>query len=1407
MTTTTNWIQPHEPWKDAPSYWAADILTSTEANGALGHKEEVLVLKAQEEPARLTPASERPQLDLDEDEKTGQTKGQHLAEIMRNFSTSKQKEKESNIEWYFPPSETLNKYFNNLRSITSTISFKKRLLDSIIDPFSLNKEDKQNGPENKYFNEKPDQSEQANRERETGPSNDRTFDFQREVDPALPLKFDWRVQPEKPETIYLEIETLTKGWISQLGETIETHRGTNQTLPGNSEQFFTTIDSLNNTVWETSDYSKGATTTSAMQFVNDIGTNLLGISKFFYPYSEHKVETRAGGTPQFAHSNGFFTGSAEIDNAGSIDIKEIETDPYGTQVKDEFILSTGNEKDFTAERPTLVGEAQLGQTIRIDDANLDRSYRTSERGPTKNYTWEISNDKGKTWAALNNNDANDGNKYLTLTSQSVGKKIRGVINYRDEDGNHQIDVTDPTFVKAHPMVWGNSLYTLVDGPSWIEAENNSVKLGGHLITINDSNENKFAATLIEGFQKNQLENQLLENKEDYLFSHDKPLRWDIPETIGASAWIGLSGAARSKDYFVFDWEEDKWSSGQNSDFRANQSIFPLSYAIQDKGPRWSQDYYYSIISGNEYDRFNWTKSDPIGGNSSINPYVSDKGIAEIPFIRRGDSAYVIVEGSTRKEAEASAQALGGHLAAFENGREEQWIIESLLNDHSINHIGRTYRHKKEESWLEPYKEVFGHSIWPTIAQTIKDNIEIHLSPFNHIFSKHPLFEFWNLETGLWPGRAIVEIPLPSNNSPSGKPLLTGDFKTGETISIEIKEIEDGDNFELWIPTFEYSWEVSDDDGATWSALTSNDAVDGDDSFTITGTEAGKHIRSMVRYLDGYGTRETIVSSPQLIEINENGEVPIDAQEISLNRPELISLRSGYKTTTAITYNVAETNNQLTGISASLYFNSTQISIDFSEDPYQPSLLGYDIAADTTDGDSDPATDSVLALTYTDFMGNFPGEDVTLPLTLAELSLTPTANYSGTTLNLTGTGATDFKVIGDRLTLEYDATPVVAQPIDDQVVDALSDWSYRLPANLFFDPDSELTLSLQSDLPSWLSYDPNTTTFSGTPTSSVDSVSIDLSAADDLGHVSTALNLKIRDVQVIEAQSNTVDYQAGESLALPLSFNATDGQASTGLAFQLHYDSSLFTFTSIDSPISGMTIFEYDTSPDLEDADKNQDTDTVLNVTIASFDGSLSAGTPIGNFNFEVADLPPADPDQPDPITGVRPSVMNITASSTATGYGFAADPITLEPLLFNLDVDGDGAVTALGDGLMVIRKLFGPAFSDEALTNKAISRKATRTTQEIHDYIQNGIDGGYLDVDIDNDITALGDGLMVIRHLFGPAFSNEKLIDKAISPRSQMMPQGRDFSMMAIPDKADLALQVAGRIDALIPGLDSFDHL
>jgi hypothetical protein len=128
--------------------------------------------------------------------------------------------------------------------------------------------------------------------------------------------------------------------------------------------------------------------------------------------------------------------------------------------------------------------------------------------------------------------------------------------------------------------------------------------------------------------------------------------------------------------------------------------------------------------------------------------------------------------------------------------------------------------------------------------------------------------------------------------------------------------------------------------------------------------------------------------------------------------------------------------------------------------------------------------------------------------------------------------------------------------------------------------------------------------------------------------------------------------------------------------------------------------------------------------------------------------------------------VRYTAFETASVYDFITGSTLFKAQQFNLDVDGDGKVTALGDGLMVIRKLFGAAFAGDALTNKAISPTATRTTAEIHDFIQQGIDGGLLDVDKDGKTTALGDGLMVIRHLFGAAFAGDALTNKAISPSS-----------------------------------------
>ncbi|MEE9337675.1 MAG: hypothetical protein V3U87_06315 [Methylococcaceae bacterium] len=94
---------------------------------------------------------------------------------------------------------------------------------------------------------------------------------------------------------------------------------------------------------------------------------------------------------------------------------------------------------------------------------------------------------------------------------------------------------------------------------------------------------------------------------------------------------------------------------------------------------------------------------------------------------------------------------------------------------------------------------------------------------------------------------------------------------------------------------------------------------------------------------------------------------------------------------------------------------------------------------------------------------------------------------------------------------------------------------------------------------------------------------------------------------------------------------------------------------------------------------------------------------------------------------------------------------------FNLDLDGDGEVKPLTDGLLSLRYQFG--FRGDALVNSAISPSATRkTAEEIETYL---IEGGLsLDIDGDGEIKPLTDGLLTLRYLFG--FRGDTLINNAI---------------------------------------------
>jgi len=233
--------------------------------------------------------------------------------------------------------------------------------------------------------------------------------------------------------------------------------------------------------------------------------------------------------------------------------------------------------------------------------------------------------------------------------------------------------------------------------------------------------------------------------------------------------------------------------------------------------------------------------------------------------------------------------------------------------------------------------------------------------------------------------------------------------------------------------------------------------------------------------------------------------------------------------------------------------------------------------------------------------------------------------------------------------------------------------------------------------------------------------------------------------------------------------------------------------------------------DTSNTDGDAGTDKFIPINVASFSGSFPSGaTPIklADLIFKAADK------AIDPLTGLKDTKINFSETEAAQGYGFSGTSASLKPLSFSLDVDGDGKVTALGDGLMVIRHLFGSAFSGSALTDKAISptspflggvayntmnaEQKNQVASLVATNIQQGIDAGVLDVDKDGKTTALGDGLMVIRNLFGSAFSGTALIDKAISPTSPYL-GGLTYATMTADQKLAASGLVTATIDALRP--------
>ncbi len=112
------------------------------------------------------------------------------------------------------------------------------------------------------------------------------------------------------------------------------------------------------------------------------------------------------------------------------------------------------------------------------------------------------------------------------------------------------------------------------------------------------------------------------------------------------------------------------------------------------------------------------------------------------------------------------------------------------------------------------------------------------------------------------------------------------------------------------------------------------------------------------------------------------------------------------------------------------------------------------------------------------------------------------------------------------------------------------------------------------------------------------------------------------------------------------------------------------------------------------------------------------------------------------------SVLLLVTLNTASGQASSS-----------LDVDGDGNVKPLADGLLMLRYTFN--FTGDTLINNAVDPTCTRCTSGlIESYIQAKSIDKTLDIDGDGTVKPLTDSLLVLRYLFG--FRGDTLISGAV---------------------------------------------
>jgi beta-glucanase (GH16 family) len=217
---------------------------------------------------------------------------------------------------------------------------------------------------------------------------------------------------------------------------------------------------------------------------------------------------------------------------------------------------------------------------------------------------------------------------------------------------------------------------------------------------------------------------------------------------------------------------------------------------------------------------------------------------------------------------------------------------------------------------------------------------------------------------------------------------------------------------------------------------------------------------------------------------------------------------------------------------------------------------------------------------------------------------------------------------------------------------------------------------------------------------------------------------------------------GQNVTVSIGYETSDGNNSLpGIGFRIHYDSSILQFVEVvDIVANDMIIGGNSSTIDDEDYDNNPNTDQYISVAWASLFGNwpgTELPTSIVSLKFSVPSHVAID--------GAEVTLIGFSKISNSQGYNFAAQAYQMPIVPATWDFDMNGHADALTDGLLLLRHAFG--LTGESLVSGAIAHDSPLSEAEVEQSVNNAT--LIADIDGNGQVDALTDGLLLLRYLFG----------------------------------------------------------